>query len=248
MSSESLDGSQGVSRKDYRLFRGSSGLLASVLRSVRIAGFSLCRAKWGCESMATYVRADDDLIEHLNHVMQQYHPRLVDVELRVDFLLALRGESDEYALTAHGYGALATIRKTNLKDRVKGLGDCELVIDGDHYEEWSERELHALLDHELTHIELVVDKKTGNTKRDDHGRPMVSMRLHDRQMGWFDSVAKRWGDASAEVQQMTELASDWEFVQLYLPGFDRANLGSVRLQKDFANVGTESQVGSEDSH
>ena len=191
--------------------------------------------------MASYVKADDELIQHLNHVMQQYHPHLVDVELKVDFLLALRGENDEYALTAHGYGALATIRKTNLKDRVKGLGDCELVIDGDHYDEWSERELHALLDHELTHLELTVDKKTGRTKRADHNRPMISMRLHDRQMGWFDSVAKRWGVDSAEVQQMTELAQDWEFVQLYLPGFDPANLGCVRSQKDFQDASSGSE-------
>lgn len=171
--------------------------------------------------MPYYQKATDNLRQQLAQVMATYHDRLLANEVTIDVLMAFRKETDDYAVKAHGYGALATVKITPVKDRVKGLADAEIVVDGDYCDTWTDTELQALLDHELTHLELVVDRKTGNICRDDHGRPKLAMRLHDRQMGWFDEVAQRWGDSAAEVQQCKQLLTDWEFCQLYLPGFQQ---------------------------
>jgi hypothetical protein len=37
--------------------------------------------------------------------------------------------------------------------------------------------------------------------RDDLDRPKLRVRKHDHQFGWFDSIARRHGPASFEVQQ-----------------------------------------------
>ena len=58
----------------------------------------------------------------------------------------------------------------------------------------------ALLDHELYHLE-VQRNKHGKPKLDCNRRPKLTMRLHDRQYGWFDEIAQRHGSASIECQQ-----------------------------------------------
>lgn len=180
----------------------------------------------------TFERAPAHVTNMMLDVMRQYHSELFDVGLSVDVLFAHADpDSDEPAVKAHGYPAAAVVRKIGLKDRVKGHGDAEIVIDGDQFHEWSEREINALLDHELTHLDIVRDKKTGFPKRDDIGRPKLSIRLHDRQFGWFDIVAKRWKDDSFEVKQAKEMIEDWEFCQLYLPGFKPADLGTLNRKK-----------------
>lgn len=40
----------------------------------------------------------------------------------------------------------------------------------------------------------------------DLGRPVLKIRLHDQQHGWFDEIARRHGDASIEVQQAKAFA------------------------------------------
>ena len=178
----------------------------------------------------TYEKANIEVVETLDEVMTLYHPHLKDAGVTVDVLLAHADpESEEPAVKAHGYEAAAVVRNINLKDRVKGNGDVEIVIDGDKINEWSLTQLKALLDHELTHVELARDKY-GAIKRDDLDRPKLTMRLHDRHFGWFDGVARRWGFDSFEVQQATEMVKDWEFAQLYLPGLDPAEVGTIKKE------------------
>jgi hypothetical protein len=74
----------------------------------------------------------------------------------------------------------------------------------------------AVLDHELTHLELVTDGD-GTVKYDDYNRPKLKIRLHDIHYGWFSEVAKRHKGASIEVQQATRLVSEHEE---FLPGIE----------------------------
>ncbi|MGN6137240.1 MAG: putative metallopeptidase [Aureliella sp.] len=176
----------------------------------------------------TYERAGAEYVDLLDEVMEMYHPKLREAGVSVDLLLAHGDpESDEPAVKAHGYPAAAVVRIVNLKDRVKGCADSEIVLDGDRVDEWSVTRLKAILDHELTHLELAYDKY-GELKRDDLDRPKLTMRLHDRQFGWFDEVAKRWGLDSIECDQALTMVRDWEFAQLYLPGLDPNEVGTVK--------------------
>ena len=75
--------------------------------------------------------------------------------------------------------------------------------------------MDAVLDHELSHLELVTDGY-GNVKHDDLERPRLRIALHDWQFGWFDAVARRHGSDATEVQQAKKLFEDEERRQLYL--------------------------------
>ena len=165
----------------------------------------------------TYELASEAGNEAVFEAMRLYHGRLRDADLAVDVVMAVAPRDDqgeptgEPAVKVHGVKALASVRVIGLKDRAKGMGDAEILIDRDEWETMGASSRLALIDHELTHIELATDKN-GNVKRDDLGRPKLAIRPHDREFGWFDEVAQRHGTASVESLQYKRLASD-DFVK-----------------------------------
>ena len=172
----------------------------------------------------TFQKADRELCQNVQQVMKTYHAGLHDAEVTVDVLLAYgpvdrAGEITGPAIKRHGHPCLGQIRVLPLKDRVAGRADAEMVLDGDHVDEWPYEQLLAIIDHELTHLELQVNDH-GLVKRDDQDRPMLRLREHDHEFGWFDSVAQRHGACAVEVQQATQLLEQDELRQLYLPGME----------------------------
>jgi hypothetical protein len=156
-----------------------------------------------------YKRPTDDVTEALARALDlPAHESLVYNEVDITLIVAFGTP----AIRVHGWTALALTRVVNLRHRVEGLGDVEIVVDGDVWPTLTERERLALLDHELTHV--VVVEKDGEVQLDKAGRPKIKLRLHDRQFGWFDDVAQRNGIASQEVQQARRFAEDAG--QLYL--------------------------------
>lgn len=178
----------------------------------------------------TYDRAPEHVTNRVLELMQQYHSELYEFEVTVDVLCAFADpETMESPVKVAGYPCLAKVRSVSYKDRVKGCADAEIIIDGDELKIWTERELDAILDHELTHLEITRDNE-GAVKRDDLGRPKLKLRKHDVHFGWFDSIAKRYGDDAQEVKQAKSLVSDWEFCQLYLPGFNPKDMGKIKRE------------------
>ena len=172
--------------------------------------------------MPVYELARDDLLVALAEVMGLYHVELRDADVRIDVLVAYaktdaNGDPTGPAVKLHGHPCCAKVRVIGLRDRVAGRGDAEIIIDGDNCDTWPPEQLRAILDHELEHLELQVSDE-GLVKRDDAERPKLRLREHDRQFGWFDSVARRHGYASIEVQQATQMTERDELRQLYLPG------------------------------
>jgi hypothetical protein len=178
--------------------------------------------------MAIYRKADEDVREGVTAVMALYHGGLHDAEVRIDVLMAHptsddNGDPTGPAIRVGGYAALACIRILSYKDRIARNYDAELLVDSDHWDESSAEERGALLDHELTHLELVTDAD-GNVRRDDADRPKLRMRKHDRQFGWFDIVADRHHGDSVEVQQAREMLASPQFKQCYLFDLEEAVL------------------------
>lgn len=103
-------------------------------------------------------------------------------------------------MKTRGHAILAKIRIVGLRDRVEGMADAELIVDGDRWVLLDAKERAALIDHELTHIEVVYGKDS-RPKRDAHGRPKLRTKHHDYETGWFREVAERHGDHSQEIQQ-----------------------------------------------
>lgn len=151
--------------------------------------------------------------------------------VRVDYLFAY-GERDDDgnlcgdALTLRGMKALGVCRKISLKDRAKGMGEAEITLDADWWEQADDAERRALLDHELTHIQVCL--RDGLPVMDRDTRVKIKMRKHDVEFGWFASVAKRHGQASQERIQAKSIAD--QYGQLLWP--DLVGTGkATRLSK-----------------
>jgi hypothetical protein len=151
----------------------------------------------------TYDAAPEDVHARVRRVIQQFHPDLKTSEARID-LIYVYADEDQPALMCHGYPADAVIRITSAKERAIGRGDAEIVIDRDTYKELSAKEQDALIDHELYHLKVKKDRH-GIIQVDDHRRPKLNMRRHDREYGWFDEIARRHGEASGEIRQARKL-------------------------------------------
>lgn len=151
--------------------------------------------------MSTYERADKEATALLRVIMKDHHPELAERQVTVDLLFAYgpvneAGQKVGPAIKHHGFEAAGVCRITNLKDRAKGLADAEIVVDGDRWPNWGLARRRALLDHELTHLDVSLED-------DDLKRPKLRLRKHDFQFGWFAAVAERWGADSFEVEQAT---------------------------------------------
>ena len=174
--------------------------------------------------MPIYSSGSDGLVDQVQQVAERYHGRLVDTGLKID-VLEVRPRSDEsgevleeHCLKLGGYPCYATIQILGPKDRGAGRGDCLLLVDAYRWPELHANTQAAILDHELTHLDLVTEED-GTVKYDDYGRPKLKLRLHDVHHGWFSEVAKRHKNWSIEVQQATDLITEHaEFI----PGIDIA--------------------------
>jgi hypothetical protein len=162
-----------------------------------------------------YDVASDEVRNRVTALIERFHPDLKASGLTLDLLWA-KSEDDSPAVMLHGYACLAVVRITNAKERTAGRADSEIVIDKERYEKLSELSRDALLDHELFHLTCAKDK-FGAFKIDEHHRPLLKMRLHDREFGWFDAIASRHGEHAMEVIQARLFAKDAG--QVYF-GFD----------------------------
>jgi len=163
--------------------------------------------------MKTYKLADGNTHDRLHSIVNKHHPQLKRVSFDV---LEVRSDSGN-ALTANGYGCIACVRIVPLKDRACGRSDVEIVLDADKFGCANERAKSAILDHELTHLEPMLDKD-GRPRKDSLTRPRLQLKRHDWQFGWFNAVAKRWGTDSIEVQQAIECQQSSH--QLFFPLFE----------------------------
>lgn len=161
--------------------------------------------------MPTFQKANTEVLRIAQEVLAKYpeHKPLIEVGLKIDYVFAFASLNDDgepvgHALTKNGVMAYGIARILNLKDRVKGLGDCEIAIDGDWWATTGDEEKAALIDHELYHFSLKVDKK-GAVQMDDIGRPKLKLRKHDYEFGWFNAVAKRHGVHSLERHQAKQI-------------------------------------------
>lgn len=170
--------------------------------------------------MPTYEPANDEVLSMANAILNRYesHAPLMKNEVKFDFVFAHptvdeKGVATGDAIKKHGHKALGLCRVINLKDRTMGRGDVEILLDSEWWNNASEKEQIALLDHELHHAEVKV--KDGQVKRDNLGRPLIRLRKHDVEIGWFDIIALRHGKHSQERIQAKKLTDD--VGQLYWP-------------------------------
>ena len=162
----------------------------------------------------TYQMADEDIKALTEAVLVEHYPDLVEAELAVDVMVAFGpvdrdGQTTGPAVKVHGVQALASVQVISLKDRVAGLGDVRIVLDGDRWPDLSDARRRALIDHELHHVELQRDDG-GAVRTDDAERPLVKLRPHDFELGGFWAMISRHGDNAAERVVFEDIAAGME--------------------------------------
>lgn len=166
---------------------------------------------------ASYVTASIAEAQMVSELILNHHSDMDSASVKVDLLFAFRDPEDEKgtpALAKDGHRVLGKSSILGLKDRVKGMGDCEIILDGDAWANLDKDHRAALIDHQLEHFEVRRDKN-GDFVWDDIQRPVLKLRPHDRVIRLFDNVAVRHGAASIEVDQLRTMFLKTE--QAYLP-------------------------------
>lgn len=169
--------------------------------------------------MATYRNMTDEVGGLVKDVMRQYHTDLAERGVTVEVIGAFADTDDAGqprgpALKHHGWPALATVKINALKDRVAGMSDARITLDGDRWPELNHERQLALIDHELEHLEIVRDS-AGGVKLDDAGRPKLTMRPHDFELGGFESVVNRHKRNAPETDVYEGIYK--KFTQLLFP-------------------------------
>jgi hypothetical protein len=168
--------------------------------------------------MKSYTICPKPVLDRAAALLKKYFPDHHKLGVTVQ-LLFVSHDGDGPALTFGGYPAAGVIRKTSAKERAAGRADAEMVLDEERFAGMTERQRDALLHHELYHLVLDLAKKTKQPKIDAAGRPVLKIRKHDHQFGWFDETAKIYGEDSGEVQQARHLMS--QSGQLYFSFSDK---------------------------
>ena len=167
-----------------------------------------------------YSKADEELVATIREVMKQHHEDKHIEGVSVDCLLAHTDRIGGTAIKSRGTYALACIRITSLIERVMGMADAIMIIDNFSMQSWKDARLRAVIDHELEHIQLIRDKKNNSPRRDDHDRPMLGIKQHDYQFGWFEGPVKHYGYDAVEYDQAAQLVAVAKWIPQTLPGFD----------------------------
>lgn len=164
--------------------------------------------------MATYRKADKPVQSMAAELIRDCHPDLAEAGVTVQVLFAAaprnaEGEPQGPAIKAtHGYPAAGKAKINSQKDRVGGLADATILVDGDRWDEWTEAEQRALLDHELQHFELRRDDE-GAPLLDDCHRPKLKYRMHDFELGGFAAILRRHGELALEAQAARKIADEY---------------------------------------
>ncbi len=154
----------------------------------------------------TFQRCGEDVAKLAREILCEFesHKPLLDARVTIDLVFAMP-DLDEHgfptndALKKNGVKALGICRKIGLKDRALGRGDAEIALDHHWWTQTaSEEQQKALLDHELWHIAVVLRKHTDKPKLDAQGRPVIRLRKHNFEFGWFTLIAARHGEHSQE--------------------------------------------------
>ena len=167
--------------------------------------------------MSWFSIANEEINLTIQKVMKENHGDLHAEGVTITAMIARSEEGP--AIKVRGCEAAGCIRITKLMERTLGLGDAVMILDGERLDAWSSKRLQAVIDHELRHLVLAKNKKTGQIQRDDEGRPKLRIRPHDFEFGWFARTGELYGEESYEVSQAREIvAASW--VQLLLPGLE----------------------------
>jgi hypothetical protein len=163
-----------------------------------------------------HVSADAELVDLVGKVLGDvYALDLQAAGVRVTPLYAHASRDDdsgELKGSALPHKAPVVARITSQRDRVAGLDDILVVLDGDEWPSWTPAYRRAVIDHGLQQVQLAVDPDTGAPLLDDCNRPKLRKRIPDCIVTLYAPVVSRHGKDAPEVKALdaaTALVVQW---------------------------------------
>lgn len=155
--------------------------------------------------MPTYSKASSEIHTMVKAIIAQHHPELRDAGVTIDVLVALAKRNKDggkigFAVSRYGHPCAAQVRVNPLRKRALGLADAEITIDGDEWTDWSETRRLAILDHELTHLQVRPGPEGEKFKTDDLRRPCLYCKPDDWYINGFRSIVDRYGEEAMEFE------------------------------------------------
>lgn len=171
--------------------------------------------------MKSYSQVTAEVDGIIDRIREQYHAPDLD-GVTIDALFVYDMEGSEPVLKHGGYPAQATVGITPIKDRALGMADAVIVIDRSNWLTLTSKQRDALIDHELYHLDRVVEADTEVPENDAVDRPKLKIRKHDHQVGIFSEILRRHGKDSAEQRMVQAIFDDagqgyWNFDVPALP-------------------------------
>jgi hypothetical protein len=153
--------------------------------------------------------ASESDIALLNQTIEKFHQDLhafkVTVKLiKVGSNLDKNGDPKGPALKLHGSPCAAQIRAHNSIQQYLTGYHYTIKVDMDLWDELSDEQKIAVLDHELTHAVIKRDSK-GEVKRDDRNNLIVGCRPDDYTINGFFDVMQRHGQDAIEFTTLQKI-------------------------------------------
>ncbi len=185
----------------------------------------------------TYDVAKESDNQLLEKTMKEYHTGLYDFEVRVGLLKAYGSKNDDgviktFPLKKAGAPCAAKVKIVSMKDRLTKNLDAEIFVDGDLWDKLTERKKQAILDHELEHIKLNVDKE-GEVKMDDLDRPKLKLIPDDMNFWGFSTIVERYGADSQEYQCFQKLVNEFDGI-LPTKSLSERKVVDIKIDKETA--------------
>lgn len=148
--------------------------------------------------------AEPEVVRQMVRIRDAHHSMLRDAEVVIAVLTCVE-------LSKGGHAVAGQIRVVPPKDRVTKKVDAEMLLDRKTWERLSHGQQDALLDHELSHLQL---RKASYSKdaegrveleytTDDRGRPLLKLVPADWTAGdGFAAVCRRHGAAAMEFRNL----------------------------------------------
>jgi hypothetical protein len=158
-------------------------------------------------SMKTHQAAPEADMTLMRSVMRLYHAPLFEAEIRVALTITRAFDREDEpipALKFAGSHAAALTRLISPRRKAHDPHDAEIEIDGFVWDTLSVTGQHALMDHELTHIQLKTNSD-GIVLMDDQNRPKLKLAPDDFVITGILDVIRRHGTASLEWNSITRI-------------------------------------------
>jgi len=148
-----------------------------------------------------YDLPDQDMLAKLKEISTSYHAELLEANANIGIIVCRREGKDGESMEAFA-PALARVRVTSRKARLHTEHDAIIEICHFRWNNASSATQRALLDHELTHLELRMYKD--ELSLDDLGRPKLRLRKDEIELTAFTEVIARHGADAVEWRGISD--------------------------------------------